>query len=109
MNGQPIFVIETQHQVIQLRPYISYRLDDSAWHTIKFQRNGQRVNLQLDKSFDELSRIQKNLNEQDLKNKHNIEVLEKHFENILNNELKKLRADDSDKFDVCLNILIIFN
>ncbi len=53
MNGQPIFVIETQHQVIQLRPYISYRLDDSAWHTIKFQRNGQRVNLQLDKSFDE--------------------------------------------------------
>jgi hypothetical protein len=53
LNGQPIFVIETQYQVIQLRPYISYRLDDGAWHTIKFQRNGQRVILQLDKSNDE--------------------------------------------------------
>ena len=39
------------------------------------------------------------MNEQEKKHKQSIDVLEKHFENILNNELRKLRAaETSDKY-----------
>lgn len=53
------------------------------------------------------------LNEQEIKHKHSIEVLEKHFENILNNELKKLRGagdtlDKSEKLSDNVSIHLRF-